>query len=171
MTVLKIPISQPWHAFSILVRINSDAYACDCFRSCGQQWIPNCSAYIVLAPSLINCNHVTPYLRSQFAWFALGWRGTYRYSTGLTDILVYNQNSLKHGVSLLDILVYYQVSLFLHQGKVVMMYKGMEISLQWVVEILENFMDYVLPLVETQPTSTKESSSEEMYYHLAFVCY
>jgi hypothetical protein len=66
-------------------------------------------------------------------------------------------------------LVYYQVSLFLHQGKVVMMEKGMESSLQRVVETLENFLDYVLPLVETQPTSTEESSSGEMYYHLASV--
>jgi hypothetical protein len=48
MIVLKIVISQPWHAFSILVRINLDAYACDYFRSCGQQRIPHYSAYIVL---------------------------------------------------------------------------------------------------------------------------
>jgi hypothetical protein len=50
-----------------------------------------------------------------------------------------------------------------------MMEKGMESSLQRVVETLENFLDYVLPLVETQPTSTEESSSGEMYYHLASV--
>jgi hypothetical protein len=49
-----------------------------------------------------------------------------------------------------------------------MMEKGMEISRQQVVEMLENFLDYVLPLVETQPTSTVESLSGEMCYHLAF---
>jgi hypothetical protein len=43
-----------------------------------------------------------------------------------------------------------------------MMEKGMEISRQQVVEMLENFLDYVLPLVETQPTSTAESLSGEM---------
>jgi hypothetical protein len=48
-----------------------------------------------------------------------------------------------------------------------MMEKGMEISRQQVVEMLENFLDYVLPLMETQPASTVESLSREMCYHLA----